>query len=260
MTRIRMLRLAGTVITIVVLSAILTGCFFAKNDPTIDRFGNPFEANKNVVLTPEEIYQKAHDATMTVQITEGSTVRQGTGFFIAADGTFITNYHVAESYIKYMEGHELDATPVQLKAKAYSGEVYTEFNILSYSKEKDLAVLQTVGMQDVKYLKLKRNGYLKGDNVYVLGAPGGREKTFLSGKIVNNEQKLQDIYCIQISAVLEHGISGSPVMSESGAVIGIATFALETKYNESFYAVHVTELEGLVRVPLYYNGDPALDS
>ena len=150
---------------------------------------------------------------VTVFDSKGNLLRTQSGFFISADGRFVTTARAIEGGVNAV-------------AKTADGEIYNVSGILAASKELDLAVLQA----DVKprkllrFLDLNKNGNPSGGaSVVVVGsALAGSEGSARKMTIAGQEAERLDIAgATPVSSI------GSPVVNENGEVIGIVISAGE---------------------------------
>ena len=81
-------------------------------------------------LTGEEIYNKIYESTVEISAESDYISSLGTGFYIDANGTVVTNYHVIESC------HTIDI-------KTQEGITYKVESILGFDKDRDLATIFT---------------------------------------------------------------------------------------------------------------------
>jgi putative serine protease PepD len=159
--------------------------------------------------TIPEIVAKAEPAIVQIVAVDANLnpCKTGTGFFISSDGVLLTSNH-------------LIAGATDLFARTSTGAIYLFRGVVFRSVDLDLAFLKFAGMS-VPYLKLGSSAHaVEGQRVVVVGRPEASEPTVTDGIISafrNNRSS------IQISAVMSSGSSGSPVLDESGQVIGIAT-------------------------------------
>jgi serine protease Do len=167
----------------------------------------------------------------------------GTGFFISPDGLLLTNCHVVE------------LKAYSIVAKTMTGQLYSQMRILSaHGKweplEQDVAELEFDDAKGVPYLSLDSSRDLvEGQRVLVIGNPEGLTGTVSDG-IISAFRKNRAM--IQITAPISPGSSGSPVLDESGNVIGIATAIYEGQnlnFAISADAVRLAIIEGLLREP-----------
>ena len=178
-------------------------------------------------LSIPEIVSKARPAVLKITSydSSGKPLRFGTGFFISDDGLLVTNQHVIE-----------DARAIT--AKSVSGTSYTCEGVLDEPKDSDLVVLKFKA-RSVESLVVGYTSKVKeGQKVVVIGNPEGLEGTVSEGIIAAIRD---NPHLIQITAPISPGSSGSPVLDETGQVIGIATFIYKEGQNLNF-AIPVGEL------------------
>jgi TonB family protein len=150
---------------------------------------------------------------VTVFDSKGNLLRTQSGFFISADGRFVTTERAIEGATNAV-------------AKTADGGIYNVSGILVASKELDLAVLQA----DVKprkllrFLELNKNGDLSvGATVEVVGsalagADGSARKMTIAAQ---SSDRLEIAGATSVTSI------GSPVVNENGEVIGIVISAGE---------------------------------
>jgi hypothetical protein len=145
-------------------------------------------------------------------------LKTGTGFFVTGDGYLLTNNHVIAggSYIL---------------AKTSSGAVYNFESVAVRSDDPDVAILKFT-TTDVPHLQLGSSAEaVEGQKILVIGNPESLEGTVSDGII---SAFRDDRTYIQITAPISHGSSGSPVLDESGQVIGMATLMWREGQNLNF--------------------------
>lgn len=165
-------------------------------------------------ITPREIAARAQKSLLVVRSVDadGDTIGSGTGFIVASDGTFVTNYHVVEGASR-------------LRVEFLDGRSFTNVSFVTADARRDLAVLKLPG-SGYSALRLGRDSAaVIGDRVYVMGNPLGMAGTFSDG-LVSGRRPVEGVSMVQISAPISPGSSGGPVMDESGEVIGVATLML----------------------------------
>jgi TonB family protein len=147
---------------------------------------------------------------VTVFDASGKLLRTGTGFFVADDGKFVTNWRTAEG-------------GAYAVAKMGDGAICNVTGILASSTKLDLAVLKA-DVKRVPFLTLNKPGKTDvGARVAVIGsALAGSEGTPVEGTIYSKPSdrggdRLGIVAPISASAI------GSPVVDGSGQVIGIVT-------------------------------------
>src|SRR5258708_14684938 len=166
------------------------------------------------------LVQKAKPAVVEIVTfdQQNDLLKSGTGFFISPDGILLTNYHV----ISGGRG---------IIAKTPTGAVYILKSVVSYSEAHDVAELQFL-TTDAPYLTLGHSsGAVEGQRVLVIGNPVGLEGRVSEG-IISAFRAGRTL--IQITAPISPGSSGSPVLHESGQVIGMAILVYREGQNLHF--------------------------
>lgn len=167
-----------------------------------------------------DIVRKAKPAVVQIIAldSQNKPIKTGTGFFISADGNLLTNYHVISGANSIL-------------AKTPSGAMYFLKQILAFSPKADAALLSFYAT-DVAHLNLGSTAdAVEGQRVLVIGNPEGLEGTVSDG-IISAFRDSRSM--IQITAPISHGSSGSPVLDESGQVLGIATLVFKEGQNLNF--------------------------
>jgi Flp pilus assembly protein TadD len=166
------------------------------------------------------LVQKAKPAVVEIRTYDqrNKLLKTGTGFFISPDGLLLTNYHV-------ISGGNF------ITAKMPNGAVFFLKGVVTASATYDVAQLQFIAT-DVSYLTLgSSSDAVEGQRVLVIGNPEDLEGTVSDG-IISAFRAGRSM--IQITAPVSPGSSGSPVLDESGNVIGIVTQVLKEGQNLNF--------------------------
>jgi TonB family protein len=163
-------------------------------------------SNLETKVRPSVIWVTAFDP-------KGNLLRTETGFFISADGRFVTTEHAIEGAVNAV-------------VKTADGGIYNVSGIVAASKGSDLSVMQA----DVKprkllrFLDLNKAGELTtGARVAVVGSAlagneGSAHETTITAQ---TSERLEIADATPVSSV------GSPVVNENGDVVGIVTSAGE---------------------------------
>ena len=173
-------------------------------------------SNEPKKLTGEEIYTKISPSTVEVYAESDFVSSLGTGFYINDSGTVVTNYHVIQ-----------DCSSAYVTTS--DGGTYEVKNLLGYSKELDIALLETTKSNSTAVETC--TSVTTGETVYVLGSSLGLTGTFSEGLVSTAERTVDDAPYIQISAPISPGNSGGPVVNSMGQVIGIASAGFEEGQN-----------------------------
>ena len=141
---------------------------------------------------------------------KGNLLRTETGFFISADGRFVTTAHAIEGAVNAV-------------AKTVDGGIYNVSGIVAASKDSDISVLraEVKPQKLLRFLDLNKASELA--RVAVVGsALAGNEGAVRETTITaQNSDRLEIADAIPVSSV------GSPIVNENGDVVGIVTSAGE---------------------------------
>lgn len=143
-----------------------------------------------------------------VVIETGSS--KGTGFAISRDGDILTNHHV-------VEGKE-QVTVIFKNEGVYVGKVTETYPDI------DLAVLELEDVdKDLPALPLASDPtYAQNEHVYFIGNPLKFTWIANEGKVIGlTHVKNKEKQMMMLDAPVYRGNSGSPVINESGEVIGV---------------------------------------
>jgi TonB family protein len=145
--------------------------------------------------------------------SKGNLLRTESGFFISADGRFVTTAHAVEGGVNAV-------------AKTADGGIYNVTGILTVSKSADLAVLKAEikPQKLLRFLDLNKTGELSaGARVAVVGSTlAGNEGSARETTITAPSSDR-----LEIAGATAASSVGSPVVNENGDVIGIVTSAGE---------------------------------
>lgn len=139
----------------------------------------------------------------------GYPLGTGSGFFITANGTGVSNFHVFEGgsrfeFVRCIDGKEFQVT-----------------EIIDYNKEADFVVFKVIPDNNFLCLELASSDVKQGDQIYVYGSPRDLTCSITQGIVSAIRENGKHI---QIDAAISPGNSGSPVVNENTEVVGIATF------------------------------------
>ena len=148
---------------------------------------------------------------VTVFDAKGNMLRTESGFFISADGRFVTTTHAIEGGVNAV-------------AKTADGGIYNVSGVLAASKPLELAVLQAdvKPRKLIKFLELDKSAELTiGGKVAVIGsALAGNDGTARETTITAHDSDR-----FQIAGTTAASSVGAPVVDDSGGVIGVITLA-----------------------------------
>ena len=159
---------------------------------------------------------------LTVRLNGIATIT-GTGFFVAADGSVLTNRHVLRNLI-HENGYTLEVTPFGQKPQPV-----TKFEVGSCGETSaaDLCMIR-IDLKPAHYLGLSAHAPLAGDSAFTVGNPRNHDFAFSSGQIKSIEFDLFGTEEMTLTTPLGPGSSGGPIVNSKGALIGVAS-----KYSSS---------------------------
>lgn len=203
---------------------------------------------------------------MALETSQVVSFGWGTGFFVN-DQYLVTNFHVISDFVEYGSGElmslRLDETTIRGRAKIriyYGSTDYEEAYVVGYDEIKDIAIIRLDKATTKRNaLQLKEpTEEMVGNTIYAIGYPGLAEdilvdattswgendSTVTSGTISRLfTQSGTGQRNVQIDCDIKHGNSGGPVVDESGAAIGVATWGISNSNQESMkYAVSISEV------------------
>jgi S1-C subfamily serine protease len=140
----------------------------------------------------------------------------GTGFLVSANGHLVTNAHVVQGCVGDILGNP-------------SGEAPAKLRLVSSDETNDLALLQVTGsFKDVA--KIRDKAIQSGDSVVAIGYPFHglltSDFTVTTGIVSSLSGILNDTRFLQISAAVQPGNSGGPLLASSGDVVGVVAAKL----------------------------------
>jgi S1-C subfamily serine protease len=140
----------------------------------------------------------------------------GTGFVVSTNGHVVTNQHVVDGCVGDILGNLTGEAPVKLR-------------LVSSDETNDLALLQASGSFK-EAATIKDKAIHSGDSVVAIGFPFHglltSDFTVTTGIVSSLSGVLNDTRYLQISAAVQPGNSGGPLMASSGEVIGVVAAKL----------------------------------
>jgi S1-C subfamily serine protease len=135
---------------------------------------------------------------------------------VSTDGHVVTNQHVVNGCVGDIQGSLTGAAPVKLR-------------LVSSDETNDLALLQASGsFKEVATIKTK--AVQSGDSVVAIGYPFHglltSDFTVTTGIVSSLSGVLNDTRFLQISAAVQPGNSGGPLLASSGEVVGVVAAKL----------------------------------
>ena len=176
------------------------------------------EPENRIAHTAEQIYAECSPAVFQIIVytQRGDAYGQGSGFFIDAGGTAVTNYHVLE------EAYTAQAILSDGRSFDINGVLYAD-------AEMDYAVFKVNG-SGFATLPVGNSSTVKGgETIYTLGNPRGMTNTISNGIVSNPVSDYQRM--ISITAPISSGSSGGALINAYGEVIGVTTGTITDSQN-----------------------------
>jgi S1-C subfamily serine protease len=144
---------------------------------------------------------------------EGKT---GTGFVVSPNGQIVTNNHVI-SGCGEIRGNLTGDAPATLR-------------VVSADESNDLALLQGPAASFKEYARIRDRSIRSGDSVVAIGFPYhgllSSDFTVTTGIVSSLSGVLNDSRFLQISAAVQPGNSGGPLLDTSGQIVGVVSSKL----------------------------------
>jgi serine protease Do len=161
-----------------------------------------------------EVFERYADRVFQVcLVSPGASSREacGSGFFVSADGLFITNYHVVASLVWHPEDFQ-----VELRVK---GGASRSARVLDVDAANDLALLRVDGAV-AAHFELTAVAPERGAKLFSLGNPANMGLSIIEGTFNGEaENMLAELY--HFSGSLNGGVSGGPALDGEGRVVGV---------------------------------------
>lgn len=190
----------------------------------------PDRAVAQGALTVEEVAARGLAATVLVETDLGV----GSGFFVDAQGTVVTNHHVV-------------AGAAQAVVVTADGRRHAVLGVLAADPVRDVAVLRTEA-RGYPALDLAPGATLRhGQTVVAVGSPLGLSGSVSTGVVSNPSRRLGGVQLIQHTAPISPGNSGGPLLALSGAVVGVNTMVADAPAAQNVnFAVSAREVAAVL--------------
>jgi hypothetical protein len=173
------------------------------------------------------VYAADARSVVTIYCKDSSGSSQGTGFLFGQDGLIVTAYHVVEN-----------AKTIEIRDNSF--RLLSGITIEHLDPEHDIAILKSTptglpGLVPTTEIQPAQTG------IVVVGSPRGTSRQTFSGQITSDGQidsmslsgaNARPIFARSIAifttdVTIYSGMSGAPVLSQSGEVIGILSGSYE---------------------------------
>lgn len=206
------------------------------------------DVQKDVKDTVVQVFSQTSEVNLLEPYkTPSQNEGAGSGFFINAEGDFVTNYHVIAQ-----------ALSVQIQIPSFGLERF-DAEIIGVSPERDIALLKLTAdsrqkikqkLKEIPFLVLgDSDEILRSQEVLALGYPLAQFRLKSTLGIVSGRERHGAFGYIQITAPLNPGNSGGPSLNVDGDVIGINTASIVDAQNVG-YIIPINEVKNAL-VDLY---------
>lgn len=192
--------------------------------------------NSPIIQTPSTSNNK------TKKEEDNKLKKQGTCFLIRDDGYLITNHHCIE-----------DATNIYIRG--INGDFSVKYNatVIATDHANDLALIK-INSKNVNFntplFAIRSSGIEQAEKIYTLGFPNamllGEEIKITEGIVSAKSGLKKDISKMQVSAAVNPGNSGGPLIDENGNLIGII-YAKLNNTDAAGYAIKASYLEAFLK-------------
>lgn len=186
-------------------------------------------AHSALALDAGEVYAKVYQSVVKIKGVVGGS---GSGVIVDPEGWILTNRHVVDSPQGYTVEVEKEDGEILVYKKANARVAVHgnyDFAIVKIDpKEHDHKLVVAEVFTDPASGDTTKKRIMPGTTCYAIGHPLGQTKAITNGIVTTthykHEQDPKGLTYIQISAVVQGGNSGGPVLNDQGQVIGLATF------------------------------------
>lgn len=235
---------------------------------------------QKTTTTVQDAKQGVAQILCTVREENGNLVAggRGSGFFVGEAGKdpeyLITNHHVIENYLLVNSGEwtlmaDEEGYPMIVKAYVdvyFDRDDYIPANVVAYNETADIAILRLNEATDqrVPLVLTEPTDDMVGTAVYCIGFPGLSDNVAMDA---TSQSGLNDMSItsgtisrlltssgsgvrrIQTDAVVQHGNSGGPMVTENGEVVGVNSWTVpdESTQEINYYACNISEVIQLLK-------------
>lgn len=187
----------------------------------------------------------ANKSVVYIESINEDVIKSGSGFVYKVEDNknyIVTSYHVIEDYTNVYVYN--------------SDKKKVSASVLNYDEYTDIAVLVIEDNLDLKEINIgNSNSINREDEIYVVGTPLNIENinTVTEGKItvqnkeitINTTHGSSNLDAIEVSAEVDYGNSGGPLLNKNNEVIGVM-FVKEESVNGLSYALPINYVMDIV--------------
>ncbi len=204
---VRWLLLVGVV-------GLLTGCVAPPGEPLTAPPTLEVEQRALPEVAASSLERRAQEVTVRVRSLGCEQFGLGSGFVLPG-GVVVTNRHVVDR-------------PREVTINTWDGRSFP-VGVVGVATDSDLALLQLEDDVDLPVAELRTTAVAAGEEVLVVGYPGGGAAEVATGRILGSVDGTvlgEPAEVLRIEVSVTQGSSGGPVFDRSGRVVGVV-FAIE---------------------------------
>ena len=185
-------------------------------------FAAPQKPAKLKPLKAADVFKRVGPTVVAIDCMNANNVRISTaaGFIVSADGKIVTNLHVI-------------ALCQRVATRLANGDIYDSASVVEYDMRKDLAVIRIKAASLPVATLADSNDLEVGQNVYSIGNPNGLQNTLQQG-LVSGFRQMDGYKLVQVSASLNPGNSGGPIVDEAARIVAVAASKIQGMENLGF--------------------------
>jgi len=188
-----------------------------KYESWMSEIARDWKLNSQQVIYAQQLSNEILKKSQKDKSKSKPSSSQGSGFYVSASGHIITNYHVIEGCKEITIGDKNSKTVV---------------SVISEDGNNDIALLKSKNSKSFAYIRGGR-GIRQGDDIIAYGYPLSgllSSSAKITTGVVNSLSGLANDYrYMQISAPVQPGSSGGPLLDKFGNVVGIVTAKINAK-------------------------------
>lgn len=189
---------------------------------------------------PVKVFSFVSPSVVEIHSLTGS----GTGFVLNSDGLILTNAHVIVSPVRFRAKMDIERN-----GKLESVE-FKDVQILAMHPTKDMALVKVDLAQHpgakVRPVRISKAKATPGQRIYAIGNPSNHgvslTRTITAGLLSGVDRRLENVNYYQISAAVNPGNSGGPLVDRDGTVLGMVTLKMQDSENVGF-AIPMSDLD-----------------
>ena len=206
---------------------------------SIDEGETQPEPRETLQPSQEEAERPLVEAEVDIQAEvekRGEPAANGSGFFISADGYFVTNHHVANAGKTFFVGSKVSG--------------WRQARLVNADEDLDLALLK-ISHEALPFHIESSEGITLGQTVATIGFPNielqGLSPKFTKGEISSLAGLQDDPTAFQISVPVQPGNSGGPLFDENGDIVGVVTARLSQDAAVALTGTHAENVNYAVK-------------